>query len=87
MIWLVSSAVRSLPRPISAIVLTAGGRSPGCRRGSRGRLFVFSPHTEKTKGLGHMVGRAVHWAANRDATGKTNAASKHPQGQNAATQR
>lgn len=32
----------------------------------KGRVFVFSPHPEMTQGLGHMVERAVHWAAKRD---------------------
>jgi glutamine amidotransferase-like uncharacterized protein len=44
----------------------------------KGRVFVFSPHPELTQGLGHMVERAVHWAARRDVTGVTNAATKSP---------
>lgn len=34
-------------------------------RYGRGRVFCFSPHPEKTKGLAPLVHRAVHWAANR----------------------
>lgn len=52
-----------------------------------GRVFVFSPHPELTKGLGHMVERAVHWVAKREATGETNATTKSSEGQNAARQR
>ena len=45
----------------------------------KGRVFVFSPHPEMTEGLGHMVERAVLWAARRDATSETNGATQKPQ--------
>ena len=32
----------------------------------KGRVFVFSPHPEKTEGLGFMLERAVQWAAQRE---------------------
>jgi glutamine amidotransferase-like uncharacterized protein/N-formylglutamate amidohydrolase len=48
-------------------------------RFGQGRVICFSPHPEMTKGLGHMVERAMRWAARRDATSETNAATKKPQ--------
>jgi len=45
----------------------------------KGRVFVFSPHPEMTEGLGHMVERAVLWAARRDAPSETNGATQKPQ--------
>lgn len=44
----------------------------------KGRVFVFSPHPEKTEGLGYMVERAVQWVAQRDLK---QAAATRPKGE------
>ena len=49
----------------------------------KGRVFVFSPHPEKTEGLGHMVERAVVWAAKRDAAPAGTSGKKKTAGQTA----
>lgn len=54
--------------------IVKNGASPGVMKGAvaiasgsfgKGRVFCFSPHPEKTKGLEDFVRRAVRWAAGR----------------------
>ncbi len=34
----------------------------------KGRVVCFSPHPEQTKGLGHLIERAIQWAARKPTT-------------------
>ena len=45
----------------------------------KGRVFVFSPHPEKTEGLSFMLERAVQWAAQREPSAEATSEIERPE--------